>query len=136
MRNGASGTAVRYRILPRWKRGWRIARNNSRNFTNRFLNSVLDNAVSQARIRPFERNLWRSELEADFERASLELANAAPMLQIRARAADLKPSRGLSEPREQKQKRILGLVNERMRGTGASYHQAWIETRAEHPEMF
>jgi hypothetical protein len=56
---------------------------------DRFLISVLDNAVSQARIRPFERNLWRSELEADFERASLELANAAPMLQIRARAADL-----------------------------------------------
>lgn len=97
--------------------------------------TILDNAILDARIFPAERARWRAELEDDFEAAHQQLSNAKPRLPRAARTDALTPSGCGFSSFEEKQKRLLTLVNERMRTTGLSYHEAWLQVRAENPQL-
>jgi hypothetical protein len=103
--------------------------------SGRFITSLLDNAITSTRISPAERAHWHTALQNDFEVASAELANTQPRLNTTSRTDHL-PRINVPQNVGHKQKQILALVNERIRTTGLSYHQAWIETRNEHPELF
>lgn len=102
---------------------------------NRLIQVLLDNAVAQARILPIERPHWQRALEHSFEQTAAALANTAPKLNLSSRTESL-PRIHTPGGAETKQKHILHLVNERMRATGHSYHQAWLDLRADHPNLF
>jgi hypothetical protein len=102
----------------------------------RVIANILDTAIADNRILPNERKLWQLELIEHFETASASLANAKPSLKQAARTDNL-PRRDTAPPSgEQRQKRLLALVNERMRTTRTTYHEAWLQTRGDHPELF
>jgi hypothetical protein len=101
----------------------------------RLVATILDNAVAQARMLPVERPHWENALNENFENASAALANAAPKLNLTSRTESL-PRVAAPLTAGDKQKRILTIVQERMRSTGLTFHQAWIETRSEHPTLF
>jgi hypothetical protein len=102
----------------------------------RVIANIIDTAIADNRILPNERKLWQLELIEHFETASASLANAKPILKQAARTDNLPRRDTAALPGEQRQKRILSLVNERMRTTGTTYHEAWIQTRGDHPELF
>jgi hypothetical protein len=97
--------------------------------------TLLDNAIAGARILPIERPHWENALNENFEETSAALANAAPKLNLTSRTESL-PRVNAPLPPDQKQKRILTLVHDRMRSTNSTFHQAWIETRSENPSLF
>jgi hypothetical protein len=102
----------------------------------RLINTTLDRALAETRISPAERARWRDALQADFEKAALELALARPRLNLVSRVETLPLRPAAPSAFEEKQRRILALVNEKMRDAGRSYHQAWVETRTEQPTLF
>ncbi|HEX7859002.1 MAG TPA: phage protease [Verrucomicrobiae bacterium] len=101
----------------------------------RLIQVLLDNAVAQARILPIERPHWERALSDNFEDTAVTLANAAPKLNLASKTESLRPIH-LAESSEAKQKRILRLVNERMRSSGATYHEAWLSVRSEQSHLF
>jgi hypothetical protein len=102
---------------------------------DRLIQTLLDNALAQSLILPIERPHWHDALVKDFESASATLANTRQKLNSTLRSANLTPTPS-AEAAGQKQARILALVNERMRSTRSTYHQAWLDTRDQHPTLF
>lgn len=101
----------------------------------RLIQTILDNAIANARILPIERPHWKQALANSFEVAAAELANTGPKLKTQSQTKDL-PNVKPGETGEQKQKRIISLVHEKMRAQAISYHQAWVLITSEHPELF
>lgn len=102
----------------------------------RLVNTLLDQAVADARIFPAEREQWQAALADNFAEASARLANAKAKLNLSSRIDQLPRRAGVPCAFEDKQRRMLALVNEKMRATGLGYHEAWVQARAEQPEMF
>jgi hypothetical protein len=100
---------------------------------DRLIATLLDNAITDTRILPAERNYWRAELETNFESASASLANMKPRLNLHSRTENLYR---LVNAAPDRQRQILKLVNERMRSTSLTYDQAWLQTKQMHPELF
>ena len=103
--------------------------------SHRLVTALLDNAIAGARILPIERPHWENALNENFEETSAALANATPKLNLTSRTESL-PRVNAPLPPDQKQKRILTLVHDRMRSTGTTYHDAWVQTRSENPSLF
>jgi hypothetical protein len=101
----------------------------------RFVNTLLDRAIAETRIAPAERSYWRDALAADFENAARELTFAAPKLNLTSRAETLPLRPAVPTESSEKQRRVLALVNEKMRATGLSFHHAWLQTKSEHPAL-
>ena len=103
--------------------------------SHRLVTALLDNAIAGARILPIERPHWENALNENFEETSAALANATPKLNLTSRTESL-PRVNTPLPPDQKQKRILTLVHERMRSTNSTFHQAWLDIRTDHPNLF
>jgi hypothetical protein len=103
---------------------------------DRFLTTLLDNAIAEARILPAERKYWQAQLATDFQTASADLANAKPKLNLVSRTDNLPHASPLPSDPQQKSKRIQGIIKAKMTADNLSYDEAWAELKSENPGLF
>jgi hypothetical protein len=103
---------------------------------HRLITTILDNAIADIRIFPAERARWHTALQDDFKATYEHLANAKPLLRSKARSDGPAPVPIIGGTFEEREKRMHTLVNERMRATGATYHEAWLQVRSENAALF
>ena len=94
---------------------------------------LVNEAVTDGKVLPADKDRWVTELEENFDKKSLALANARRVLKVDRETGDL-GSR--SSKTMAKQDQILELVNEKQEKTGKSYDDAWLAVKKEHPELF
>ncbi len=93
---------------------------------------LLDHALLRGRILPHEREAWQKGLESDFDSGLKELCNSACQLTTRPRTDGL----GQRQPRIQKRRDFLALVNERADTTGEDFTTAWSQLKRDRPELY
>jgi hypothetical protein len=103
---------------------------------DRFLTTLLDNAIAEARILPAERKYWQAQLATDFQTASADLANAKPKLNLVSRTENLPHASPLPSDPQQRSKRIQGIIKAKMTADNLSYDEAWAELKSENPGLF
>jgi hypothetical protein len=104
------------------------------NLNSRLLTVMIDNAISDGRITPAQRESWFAELDRDFATKSVQLANTARVLKTQdslenyARRIDPNSKDAL-------QKRLQNAVQDEEK-KGKTYDQAWTHVRREYPGLF
>jgi phage I-like protein len=105
-------------------------------FNERFLNSIVETAITQGKILSTEREHWLGQLEKDFETKTAELANAKPVLKTEfTRRFSNTNTTGAPDSIELT-KKIQQLVQDKMKTSGIDYDRAWQQIKTENPALF
>ncbi|MDB6038309.1 MAG: hypothetical protein JWM99_2150, partial [Verrucomicrobiales bacterium] len=105
-------------------------------FNERFLNRIVDTAISQGKILPTEREHWRNQLEKDFDTKTAQLANAKPVLKTEFTRQFSNSSIAATSDSMERTRRIQSLVQDKMKNLGHDYDRARQEVKTENPALF
>ena len=95
---------------------------------------LVNEAVVAGKVLPADVDSWQSDLEADFDGKSVELANAKQTIKTAQKAGNLGGRNG--ETQAGTDTEILTLVNEKREKTGLDYHNAFLAVKRESPSLF
>jgi phage I-like protein len=105
-------------------------------FNERFLNSIVESAITQGKILSTEREHWLGQLEKDFETKTAELSNAKPVLKTEFTRRFSNTNTASVMDSIELTKKIQQLVQDKMKTSGIDYDHAWQLIKTENPALF